>query len=85
MFERFTEGARKVVVLAQQETRRFWHGYVGTEHLLLGLLLDESEDSAAGMVLKDLGVTLEAVWEQVEDVGVAKAELKLVETYSVMQ
>lgn len=85
MFERFTEGARKVVVLAQEEARRFRHNYVGTEHLLLGLLREESEASAAGMVLKDLGVTLEAVWEQVEDVGVAKAELKLVETYSVMQ
>jgi ATP-dependent Clp protease ATP-binding subunit ClpC len=69
MFERFTEGARKVVVLAQEEARRFRHNYVGTEHLLLGLLREESEASAAGMVLKDLGVTLEAVREQVEDVG----------------
>jgi ATP-dependent Clp protease ATP-binding subunit ClpC len=66
MFERLTESARKVVVLAQEEARRFRHGYVGTEHLLLGLLLEEA--SAAGMVLKDLGVTLEAARSQVEDV-----------------
>jgi len=66
MFERFTEGARKVVVLAQQEARRFRHNYVGTEHLLLGLLLEE--DSAAGVVLKGLGVNLEKARKAVEDV-----------------
>ena len=41
MFERFTERARKVVVLAQEEAARLRHGYVGTEHLLLGLIREE--------------------------------------------
>jgi ATP-dependent Clp protease ATP-binding subunit ClpC len=41
MFERFTERARKVVVLAQVEARHFNHNYIGTEHLLLGLLLED--------------------------------------------
>ena len=56
MFERFTEQARKVVVLAQEEARHFNHNYIGTEHLLLGLLR-EGEGAAAG-ALKAANVSL---------------------------
>ena len=59
MFERFTDPARQVVVLAQEEARRFGHGWLGTEHLLLGLL---REGTGAGWrVLDMLGVELEDV------------------------
>jgi dihydroneopterin aldolase len=66
MFERFTHRARKVVVLAQEEARRFNHNYVGTEHLLMGLLrLDEG---IASRVLGSLDVTAEAAREQIEEI-----------------
>ena len=64
MFERFTERARKVVVLAQEEARSFGHAYIGTEHILLGLLRDES--SIAAHALGRLNVTLNGAREQVE-------------------
>lgn len=64
MFERFTEPARKVVVLAQEETRYFNHGYIGTEHLLLGLLRYDEGDPAHA--LSSLGVTPNETREQVE-------------------
>ena len=54
MFERFTERARQVVVLAQEEARTLKHSYIGTEHILLGLLREE--EGLAGQVLKSLGV-----------------------------
>lgn len=63
MFERFTERARRVVVLAQDEARAGKRGYIGTEHLLVGLLLDD--DGAASRALSGLGVTVEAVREWV--------------------
>ena len=63
MFERFTERARQVVVLAQDEARALKHNYIGTEHLLLGLLRDP--ESVAGEVLSSLGVRLEEVRGQV--------------------
>jgi len=63
-FERFTERARQVVVLAQEESRLLRHNYIGTEHLLLGLLREE--EGIAARVLEELGVTLEAVRSQVE-------------------
>jgi ATP-dependent Clp protease ATP-binding subunit ClpC len=63
MFERFTERARQVVVLAQDEARTLKHNYIGTEHILLGLLREE--DGVAGRVLEALGVTVEAVRAQV--------------------
>jgi ATP-dependent Clp protease ATP-binding subunit ClpA len=66
MFERFTERARKVVVLAQDEARRFHHNYVGTEHILLGLLREG--EGVAAQALTSLGVTLERVREQVESI-----------------
>ena len=63
MFERFTERARQVVVLAQDEARIVRHNYIGTEHLLLGLLRED--EGLAGRVLIDLGVSLEDVRAQV--------------------
>jgi ClpA/ClpB-like protein/UvrB/UvrC motif-containing protein len=66
MFERFTDRARNVVVLAQEEARLLNHNYIGTEHLLLGLIR-ESEGIAA-KVLMSLGVDLDAVREQVEEI-----------------
>jgi hypothetical protein len=66
MFERFTERARKVMVLAQEEARRFDHNYIGTEHILLGLVR-ESEGVAA-QALSSLDVTLEGVRDQVESI-----------------
>ena len=56
MFERFTERARQVVVLAQDEARALRHNYIGTEHLLLGLLREE--EGLAARVLGELGVTV---------------------------
>ena len=63
MFERFTEQARQMVVLAQEEARLLKHNYIGTEHLLLGLLRDEG--GPAGRVLESLGVTSSRVRAQV--------------------
>jgi len=57
VFERFTDGARQVVVLAQAEARALGHNYIGSEHILLGLLR-EQEDLAAG-VLESFGINLE--------------------------
>src|SRR5439155_22060197 len=74
MFERFTERARQVVVLAQDEARLLKHNYIGTEHLLLGLLREE--DSPAWAVLKSLGLELDAVRSQVARIiGVGEAEV----------
>ena len=63
MFERFTERARQVVVLAQDEARHLRHNYIGTEHLLLGLLREE--EGIAARVLRQLGVPEEEVRAQV--------------------
>ena len=63
LFERFTERARQVVVLAQDEARLLRHNYIGTEHLLLGLLREE--EGVAARVLESLHVTLEEVRGQV--------------------
>ena len=65
MFERFTDRARRVVVVAQEEARILNHNYIGTEHLLLGLIR-ESEGVAA-KALESLGISLEAVRHQVEE------------------
>ena len=62
MFERFTERARQVVVLAQDEARLLEHNYIGTEHLLLGLI---REEGIAARVLVELDITLEEVRAQV--------------------
>ena len=66
MFERFTDRARRVVVLAQEEARLLNHNYIGTEHVLLGLV-HEGEGLAA-QALESLGVSLEAVRAQVEEI-----------------
>lgn len=66
MFERFTERARKVVVLGQREVERLRHNHIGTEHLLLGLLLEE--DGVAAQSLFAVGVTLDGAREQVESI-----------------
>jgi FolB domain-containing protein len=64
MSERFTERARKVVVLAQEEARHFNHNYIGTEHLLLGLL--QEDNGGAARVLNSLNIALDEVREQVK-------------------
>ena len=63
MFERFTDEARQVVVLAQDEARALRHNYIGTEHILLGLLREE--EGLAARLLESLGVTVEEVRAQV--------------------
>jgi ATP-dependent Clp protease ATP-binding subunit ClpA len=65
VFERFTDRARRVVVLAQEEARRLNHNYIGTEHLLLGLV--HQRDAAAARALESLGISLQSVREQVEE------------------
>ncbi|HET8631858.1 MAG TPA: Clp protease N-terminal domain-containing protein, partial [Thermomicrobiales bacterium] len=62
-FDKFTERARRVLTLANEEAQRFNHHYIGTEHLLLGLL---REGGVAGQVLTDLGVDLGAARRAVE-------------------
>src|SRR5205814_6748295 len=64
MFERFTEGARRVVVLAQQEAVLLGHNYIGTEHLLLGLL--RNHEGGAAVALKSLDISLDAARAEVE-------------------
>ncbi len=66
MFERFTDRARRVLVLAQEEGRHLGHGFVGTEHLLLGLIREE--EGIAAKALESLGITLEAARTKVEEV-----------------
>src|SRR5260370_5364955 len=63
-FEHFTERARKVLSLAQEEAQRFNHNYIGTEHLLLGLVREG--DGVAAKVLNNLGVELNKVRSAVE-------------------
>jgi len=67
MFERFTDRARRVVVLAQEEARLLSHNYIGTEHLLLGLLHTDHGGIAA-RALESLGVTLDAARDQVREI-----------------
>jgi ATP-dependent Clp protease ATP-binding subunit ClpC len=59
MFERFTDRARRVVVLAQEEARMLSHNYIGTEHILLGLI--HEGEGVAAKALESLGISLEAV------------------------
>ena len=63
MFERFTDRARRVVVLAQEEARILDHNYIGTEHILLGLI--HEGEGVAATALESLGISLEAVRSQV--------------------
>ncbi len=66
MFERFTDRARRVVVLAQKESRMLNHNYIGTEHILLGLIHEGEGVAAKG--LESLGISLEGVRAQVEEI-----------------
>lgn len=65
MFERFTDRARRVVVLAQEEAKLLNHNYIGTEHILLGLI--HEGDGVAAKALEQLGISLDAVRAQVQD------------------
>ena len=66
MFERFTDRARRVVVLAQEEARHLDHDYIGTEHILLGLI--HEREGVAARALTALDISLEAVRAQVEEI-----------------
>ena len=73
MFERFTGRARHVVVLAQEEARLLNHNYIGTEHILLGLLGEP--DSIGGTVLESFGITRDGVRVEVEEkIGLGKSQ-----------
>jgi len=66
MFERFTDRARRVVVLAQEEARMLNHNYIGTEHILLGLI--HEGEGVAAKALESMDISLEAVRAQVEEI-----------------
>src|SRR5205809_4055922 len=66
MFERFTDRARRVVVLAEEEARMLNHNYIGTEHILLGLI--HEGEGVAAKALESLGISLDAVRQQVEEI-----------------
>jgi ATP-dependent Clp protease ATP-binding subunit ClpC len=66
MFERFSDRARRVVVLAQEEARMLNHNYIGTEHILLGLI--HEGEGVAAKALESLGISFEAVRQQVEEI-----------------
>jgi ATP-dependent Clp protease ATP-binding subunit ClpA len=74
MFERFTERARQVVVFAQEEARTLGHNYIGTEHLLLGLLREQG--GLAARVLESVGVTAERVRAEVVRLVDSDAEMR---------
>ena len=63
-FDRFTKRARRVLTLAQEEAQRLNHNYIGTEHLLLGLVREEN--GVAVRVLRDLGADPKKIREQIE-------------------
>jgi ATP-dependent Clp protease ATP-binding subunit ClpC len=65
MFERFTDRARRVLVLAQEEARQLNHSFIGTEHILLGLI--HEGEGVAAKVMESLGVTLEEVRARVDE------------------
>ena len=66
MFEKFTDKARRVVVLAQEEAKLLNHNYIGTEHILLGLI--HEGEGVAAKALEALGINLEQVREQVQEI-----------------
>ena len=65
MFERFTERAQKVLLYAKQEAQVLNHGYVGTEHILLGLL--KEQDGIPKKILNDAGITIDGVKRLIEE------------------
>ncbi|AKE40749.1 ATP-dependent Clp protease ATP-binding subunit [Corynebacterium kutscheri] len=66
MFERFTDRARRVIVLAQEEARSLNHNYIGTEHILLGLI--HEGEGVAAKALESMGISLESVRQEVEEI-----------------
>ena len=66
MFERFTDRASRVVVLAQEEARMLNRNYIGTEHILLGLI--HEGEGVAAKALERLGISLDAVREQAQEI-----------------
>src|SRR4030042_5617322 len=66
VFQRFSDRARRVVVLAQEEARMLNHNYIGTEHLLLGLI--QEGEGVAAKALESMNISLEAVRNQVEEI-----------------
>ena len=66
MFERFTYRARGVLLMAQEEARNFQHNYIGTEHILLGLIREH--EGIAAMAIESLGISLEAARQQVKEI-----------------
>ena len=66
MFERFTDRARRVVVLAQDEARTLSHDYIGTQHILLGLIREDG--GVAARALESLGIAEEAARRQVQEI-----------------
>src|SRR5690349_24495495 len=66
MFERFTDRARRVMVLAQEEARMLNHNYIGTEHILLGLIHDGQ--GVAARALESLGISLSATRQQILEI-----------------
>ena len=66
MFERFTDRARRVVVLAQEEARLLSHNYIGTEHILLGLI--HEREGVAATTLESMEISLEAVRREIEEI-----------------
>ena len=64
MFDRFTERARKVIILAKEEAKRFNHDYIGTEHIPLGLI--KEGESVAAAVLQNLGLSLDTIRLEIE-------------------
>src|SRR4051794_5281422 len=74
MYERFTDRARKVMQLANREAQRFRHEYIGTEHVLLGLLAEGS--GVAANVLKNLDIDLQKVRQEVEKVALYGPDLE---------
>ena len=67
MFERFTDRARRVLLLAHEEARLLNHNFIGTEHILVGLI--HEEEGVAAKALGSLGISLESVREKLEEEG----------------
>jgi ATP-dependent Clp protease ATP-binding subunit ClpC len=72
MFERFTDDTRKVMALANKQAQQFGHGYIRTEHILLGLLKESSSTGAT--ILKDLGVDIDKLLSEVEQLLKSRAD-----------
>ncbi len=72
MFERFTDDARKVMAVADELVQRFSHGYIETEHILLGLL--KQTGSTGAIILKDLGVDIDKLLSEVELLPISRAD-----------